>query len=161
MAIRFPMTPAGLEKLRTELRRIKEVERPQNVQDIETALGHGDLRENAEYQAAKEKQAFSMTRLRELRDRVHGAEVVRKDDFPEDIVTLLKRVKIKDLETEEIEEYTILGDGDTDLDEGIISYQSPLASCLIGHKKGEVVEAELPGGTHRFEILEFSFADGI
>jgi transcription elongation factor GreA len=153
-------TAEGLQKIRSEITELERLIKVDIPKDLAAAAAHGDLRENAEYQAAKEKQAFSMTRLRELRDRVHGAEVVRKDDFPEDIVTLLKRVKIKDLETDEIEEFTILGDGDTDLDEGIISYQSPLASCLIGHKKGEVVEAEMPGGTHRFEILEFSFADG-
>ena len=98
-----------------------------------------------------------MTRLRELRERVRGAEVVKPRDFPEDIVTLLKKVKIKDVETGEVEEYTILGDGETELDDGIISYQSPLASALIGHKKGDVVDAELPAGVRKLEIVDFAF----
>lgn len=150
-------TAEGLKKLRAEIRELERFIKIDCAQDLQTAAAHGDLRENAEYQAAKEKQAFSMTRLRELRDRVRHAEVVSRRDFPDDIVTLLKRVRIKDLETGEEEQYTILGDGDTDLDQGIISYTSPLASCLIGHKKGDVIDAELPGGTRRFEVIDFGF----
>lgn len=160
MASNF-FTPEGLKKLRKEIEALERVIKVDIPRDLAAAAAHGDLRENAEYAAAKEKQAFSMTRLRELRERVHNAEVVRKRDFPEDIVTLLKRVRVKDLETGEVDEYTILGDGDTDLDENIISYQSPLASALIGHGKGDVVEAELPGGTRRLEIIDFGFFDGV
>ena len=150
-------TAAGLTKIRNEIKELERMIKVDIPRDLASAAAHGDLRENAEYQAAKEKQAFSMTRLRELRDRVHGAEVVRASDFPEDIVTLLKWVKIKDIDSGEIEEYIILGDGDTDLEQNIISYQSPLANCLIGHKKGEIVDAEMPGGSHKFEILDFKF----
>lgn len=150
-------TAEGLAKLRGEIKELERLIKVDIPRDLATAAAHGDLRENAEYQAAKEKQAFSMTRLRELRDRVHGAEVVRPRDFPEDIVTLLKHVKVKDVDTGEIEEYTILGDGDTDLDANIISYRSPLASSLIGHKKGDKLAAELPGGIRNFEILDFGF----
>ena len=150
-------TAKGLAKIRNEIKELERMIKVDIPRDLASAAAHGDLRENAEYQAAKEKQAFSMTRLRELRDRVHGAEVVRASDFPEDIVTLLKWVKIKDVDSGEVEEYIILGDGDTDLEQNIISYQSPLANCLIGHKKGEIVDAEMPGGSHKFEILEFKF----
>lgn len=152
-------TAEGLRRLRKEIAELERFIKVDVAQDLQVAAAHGDLRENAEYAAAKEKQAFSMSRLRELRERVRSAEVVKKSDFPEDIVTLLKRVKIKDLDSGEVEEYKILGDGDTDLGEDIISYTAPLAAALIGHKKGEVVEAELPGGTHRFEILDFAFVD--
>ena len=154
-------TAKGLQKLRGEIAELERLIKVEIPRDLASAAAHGDLRENAEYQAAKEKQAFCMTRLRELRDRVSSPEVVHKREFPEDIVTLLKRVRIKDLETGSEEEYIILGDGDTDLDKGIISYQSPLAACLIGHRKGEVVEAELPGGTHNFEILDFEFFEDL
>jgi transcription elongation factor GreA len=153
-------TAAGLRKLRNEIKELERFIKVDVARDLHTAAAHGDLRENAEYTAAKEKQAFSMTRLRELRERVRNAEVVQRRDFPEDIVTLLKRVRIKDLKTGAVEEYTILGDGDTDLEQDIISYQSPLAASLIGHKRGEVVEAELPGGTHSFEVLDFEFFEG-
>jgi transcription elongation factor GreA len=150
-------TAEGLAKIRKEIKELERLIKVDIPRDLAAAAAHGDLRENAEYQAAKEKQAFSMTRLRELRDRVHGAEVVRPSDFPDDIVTLLKRVKVKDVDSGEVEEYVILGDGDTDLEKNIISYQSPLANCLIGHKQGDLVAAELPGGTRNLEVLEFSF----
>ena len=152
-------TAEGLRKLRKEIEDLERLIKVDIPRDLAAAAAHGDLRENAEYQAAKEKQAFSMTRLRELRDRARSAEVVTKNDFPDDRVTLLKKVKIKDVETGEIEEYTILGDGDTDLDNGIISYTAPLAAALIGHKKGEIAEAELPETTRHFEILDFGFVD--
>ena len=154
-------TAGGLAKLRNQIKDLERLIKVDIPRDLATAAAHGDLRENAEYQAAKEKQAFSMTRLRELRERVRNPEVVRIQDFPEDIVTLLKRVRIRDVETGEEEEYIILGDGDTDLEKDIISYQSPLAASLIGHKKGEVVEAELPGGSRSLEILDFDFVEGV
>ena len=153
-------TADGLRKLREEIDALERFIKIDVARDLHTAAAHGDLRENAEYAAAKEKQAFSIARLRELRERVRNAEVVTKRDFPDDIVTLLKRVKIKNLETGGVEEYTILGDGDTDLDEGVISYRSPLAASLIGHKQGDVVEAELPGGNRSFEVLDFEFFEG-
>ena len=152
-------TAAGLKKLRKEIKELERFIKVDVARDLGTAAAHGDLRENAEYAAAKEKQAFSMTRLRELRERVRNAEVVSQRDFPEDMVTLLKRVKVKDLESGEEEEYTILGDGDTDLDGGVISYRSPLAAALIGHKKGDTVEAELPGGMRKYEVLDFDFVE--
>jgi transcription elongation factor GreA len=152
-------TAAGLKKIRQEITALERLIKVDIPRDLAAAAAHGDLRENAEYQAAKEKQAFSMTRLRELRERVRGAEVVKPRDFPDDIVTLLKRVKIKDVDTGEVEEYTILGSGDTDLDQGIISYESPLAGALIGHRKGDVIDAELPGGVRKLEILDFSFIE--
>lgn len=153
----YLFTAEGLRKLREEIVELERFIKIDIARDLNTAAAHGDLRENAEYTAAKEKQAFSMARLRELRERVRNAEVVTKRDFPEDIVTLLKRVRIKNLETGAEEQYIILGDGDTDLDEGVISYKSPLAASLIGHKRGDVVEAELPGGVRSFEVLDFAF----
>ncbi len=153
-------TEEGLRKLRKEIEELERLIKVDIPRDLQAAAAHGDLRENAEYAAAKEKQALSMSRLRELRDRVRQAEVVHKRDFPDDIVTLLKRVEIKDVDTGETETYTILGDGDTDLDDGVISYTAPIAAALIGHKKGDVVEAQLPAGTRRLEILDFEFYEG-
>jgi transcription elongation factor GreA len=153
-------TEEGLRKLRKEIEELERLIKVDIPRDLQAAAAHGDLRENAEYAAAKEKQALSMSRLRELRDRVRQAEVVHKRDFPDDIVTLLKRVEIKDVDTGETETYTILGDGDTDLDDGVISYTAPIAAALIGHKRGDVVEAQLPAGTRRLEILDFEFYEG-
>lgn len=150
-------TPEGLRRLRKEIQELERFIKVDVAKDLHTAAAHGDLRENAEYSAAKEKQAFAMARLRELRDRVRGAEVVRPRDFPDDIVTLLKWVEVKDTDTGEVEKYVILGENDTDLDKNIISYLSPLAASFIGKKKGEIVEANLPGGNRTFEVLDFGF----
>jgi len=154
-------TEEGLKRLRGEIAELERFIKIDIAKDLQTAAAHGDLRENAEYQAAKEKQSLSMTRLRELKQRVHNADVVKKRDFPEDIVTLLKWVKIKDVESGSTDEFKILGDGDTDLDDDTISYTAPLAAALIGHKRGEVVDAELPRGVRQFEVLDFGFIDGI
>ena len=154
-------TANGLKKLRREIRELEHMLKVEIPEALNSAAAHGDLRENAEYQAAKEKQSLSMARLKELRDAVRGAEVVRQGDFPDDIVTLLKTVHVKDVETGEKETYTILGDGDTDLENDVISYTAPLAAALIGHKKGEVVDAQLPGGVRKLEILDFAFAEDV
>lgn len=150
-------TAEGLKKLKKEIEQLERHIKIDIPRDLAAAAAHGDLRENAEYAAAKDKQSLAMARLKELRERVRHAEVVDRRDFPEDIVTLLKWVRIKDVETDNMEEYTILGDADADHENGIISYNSPLAASLIGHKKGDVFDAELPGTTRRFEILDFEF----
>jgi transcription elongation factor GreA len=153
-------TAEGLKKLKKEIEELERHIKIEIPRDLAAAAAHGDLRENAEYAAAKDKQSLAMARLKELRERVRHAEVVDRRDFPEDIVTLLKRVRIRDVETGTMEEYTILGDADADHENGIISYNSPLAASLIGHKKGDVLDAELPGTTRRFEILDFEFFKG-
>lgn len=153
-------TAEGLRKLRKEMDELERFIKIDVARDLHAAAAHGDLRENGEYAAAKERQALSMARLRDMRERVRNAQVVTQREFPDDTVTLLKRVKIKDVASGQLEEYSILGDDDIDLDNGVISYQSPLAASLIGHKRGEVVEAALPGGKRRLEILEIAFVDG-
>jgi transcription elongation factor GreA len=155
-------TKKGLRKLHKEIEELDRYIRIDIANALQTAAAHGDLRENAEYAAAKEKQALSMARLRELRERVRGAEIVRKNDFPDDIVSLLKKVKIRDVDTGDVEEYVILGDGETDTETGddVISYKSPLAAALIGARKGDVVDAELPAGMRKLEIVDFAFYDG-
>ena len=124
---------------------------------LATAAAHGDLRENAEYAAAKENQAVSMAKLSQLRERVMKAQVVRRDDFPDDIVSLCKRVTVKEIESGNEIVYTILGEGESDIERNIISYQSPWPRLLIGHKKGEVVDVHLPRGVEQYEILELQF----
>jgi transcription elongation factor GreA len=150
-------TAEGLRKVRKEIDDLERFIKIDVARDLHAAAAHGDLRENGEYAAAKERQALSMAKLRELRERIRNAQVVTKREFPDDIVTLLKRVKIKDIKSGQLEEYAILGDDDTDFDKGIISYQSPLAASLIGHKQGEVIDAVLPGGTRKLEIVEIAF----
>lgn len=150
-------TEEGIKKARQEAESLERYIKVDIAKALATAAAHGDLRENAEYTAAKENQANSMAKLRRLQQRLTKARVVKKSDFPPDTVTLCKRVKIKDLTSGSTDVYTILGEGEADLDNGVISYQSPLANALIGHRQGEVVDARLPAGLRQYEILEIGF----
>ena len=155
------LTETGYLKLKEEIDRLDRYLKNDIAKEIATAAAHGDLKENGEYHAAKEKQNMTAARLRHLQERFSGANVVRKDELlPEESVTFGKRVKIRETTTGALRECTILGDGEADPDLGIIAYNSPLASALIGHKKGEVVEVRLPAGLRKYEILECVFADG-
>lgn len=156
---KYYFTEEGFRKLKREIDDLERFIKVDCARDLATAAAHGDLRENAEYAAAKEKQALSMAKLRQLRERMTNAEVVRKADLPLDTVTLGKRVKFKQLDTEEVETYTILGEGESDIENGIISYQTPLARCLIGKKVGEVAELRMETAVTEFEILEINFFD--
>ena len=155
----YYFTEAGFKKIKSEVDELERFIKIDIARDLGTAAAHGDLRENAEYAAAKEKQTLSMAKLRELRQRLTNAQVVQKRDFPPETVTLCKRVKIKHVDSGDVDEYTILGDGESDIEKNIISYQSPLAAALMGHKQGEIVDAELPGGIIQYEILEIAFFD--
>ena len=148
----------GYLKLKDEIEQLNKLVKLVIAKEIATAAAHGDLKENAEYKAAKEKQVHYATKLRDLQDRFTGANVVRREELmPADAVTFGKRVKIKDVNSGAERVCTILGEGETDREKGIIAYTSPLASALIGHKKGEVVDIQLPVGPKTFEILEVEF----
>lgn len=155
----FYFTEKGYQKIREEIEKLEKFIKQDIAKEIATARSYGDLKENAEYAAAKEKQAFNMGKLGQLQQRFSRARIVRKEDLPPDIVTLGKRVKIKNLDGGSVSEYTILGEGETDIDKGIISYQSPLAKALMTHKKGEVVEVQLPGGLRKFKVMEVDFIE--
>lgn len=154
------MTEKGLKKLKKEIDELDKLLKVDIAKEIATAADHGDLKENAEYAAAKEKQVHVSNKLRQLQERFTGANVVRKDELPEDTITFGKTIKIKDVASGAEKEYTILGEGETDPDNGIIAYISPLAKALIGHKKGDVVEVQLPRGVKNFEVLEIEFCEG-
>ncbi len=154
-------TENGYLKLRDEIERLDKLLKNDIAKEIATAAAHGDLKENGEYHAAKEKQAHTAARLRQLQERFTGANVVRKDELlPEESVTFGKTVKIRDVNSGKERVCTILGDGETDPDQGIIAYNSPLASALIGHARGEVVDVQLPAGLRKYEIVECTFAEG-
>lgn len=158
---RFYITEKGYQKLGEEIERLDKLLKTDIAREIATAAAHGDLKENGEYHAAKEKQAHTAARLRILQERFSGANVVRREELlPEESVTFGKRIKIRETTTGRERECTILGDGEADPDLGIIAYNSPLASALIGHLKGEVVDVQLPAGPRKYEILECVFADG-
>ncbi len=156
----FFFTEAGLKKLKEEIDHLEKLVKHDIAKEIAAAADHGDLKENAEYAAAKEKQAHYANKLRALQEKMSGANVVRREDLPEDSVSFGKKVKIKDVDTGREREYTILGEGESDPEQNIIAYQTPLAKALIGHKMGEVVEVQLPAGVRNFEILEVEFFDG-
>ena len=155
----YYFTEKGFQKIKDEIDKLEKFIKQDIAKEIGTAREHGDLKENAEYHAAKEKQAHYMGKLGQLQERFSRARIVRKEELEPDIITLGKRVKMKDVDADELKEYTILGEGETDIDKGIISYQSPLAKALLSHKKGDLVEVKLPRGTKRFEILEVEFFD--
>ena len=156
----YYFTEKGYRKIRDEIDKLEKFIKRDIAKEIATAREHGDLKENAEYAAARDKQALHMARLGQLQERFSKARIVRKEDLAPDVITLGKRVKIKDVASGDEREYTILGEGETDIDKGIISYQSPLAKALLSHKQGEVVDVQLPRGSKKFEVLEVEFFEG-
>lgn len=156
----YYFTEKGYQKLKGEIDKLEKFIKQDIAKEIAAARDHGDLKENAEYAAAKDKQAMYMARLGQLQERFAGARIVRKEDLPPDVITLGKRIKIKDLDSNDEKVYTILGEGETDIENGIISYLSPLARALISHKKGDVVDVQLPRGPKKFEILKIEFFEG-
>jgi transcription elongation factor GreA len=149
------MTRTGYERLREELERLKKVDRPAISRAIGEARAHGDLSENAEYHAAREKQALTEARIKELEVKVATAEVL---DPPTsgDRVTFGSTVYLEDEDGKETR-YQIVGSDETDPSRGRISIMAPLARTLIGKRVGDSVEAQLPGGKKRFEILDANF----
>jgi transcription elongation factor GreA len=152
---RTPMTREGYDRLKEELDRLKRVERPAITRAIAEARAHGDLSENAEYHAAREKQGFTEARINELEAKVATAEVI---DPPTsgDRVTFGSTVRVEDEDGKEAV-YQIVGSDETDPARGRISVMAPLARTLIGKKVGDSVVAQLPAGKKRFEILEANF----
>ncbi len=153
----YYFTEKGYEKLRAEIDELEKFIKQDIAREIGAAREHGDLRENAEYEAAKEKQANYMAKLGQMQERFMNAQVIRREDLPADTITLGKKVKVKDVASGQEENYTILGDGETDIDKGIISYQSPVARALINHQQDDEVQVQLPRGTKTFKILSVEF----
>ena len=149
------MTRAGFERLRDELDRLKRVDRPAIIKAIAEARAHGDLSENAEYHAAREKQSFLEGRINELEGKVGGAEVI-EPPAGGDRVTFASTVRLEDEAGKEVR-YWIVGSDEADPAKGRISILAPLARTLIGKRVGDSVTAQLPGGKKTFEILEVNF----
>ena len=152
---RTPMTRTGFERLKDELDRLKRVERPAIIKAIAEARAHGDLSENAEYHAAREKQSFIEGRINDLESKVGGAEVI---DAPSggERVTFASTVRLEDEAGKEVR-YWIVGSDEAEPAKGRISILAPLARTLIGKRVGDSVTAQLPGGKKSFEILEVNF----
>ena len=155
MSDKIPMTPRGHQRMKDELKKLKEVERPTIVKAIEVARGHGDLSENADYSAAKEKQSFIEGRINELEGKVGHAEVI-DPPLGGNRVTFGSTIHLADDSGKELR-YWIVGSDEADPARGRISILSPLARTLIGKRVGDSVKAQLPGGTKSFELLDANF----
>ncbi len=151
---RVPITRAGYEKLKTELQRLQKEERPMVIKAIEEARGHGDLSENAEYDAAKEKQGIIEGKIQETTERLQNSEIV---DLPGEVdgrVIFGCKVVLEDLETGVVSSYRLVGPYEADVTEGTISVTSPIGKALIGRGEGDEIKVQAPKGVRNMEILE-------
>jgi transcription elongation factor GreA len=151
------MTPRGQRKLRDELKRLREVERPKNVQDIEIARAHGDLSENAEYSAAKEKQSFIEGRIREIEGTIALSEVIDPGKLSGSRVVFGATVRLTDTDSGDEVVYSIVGDHEGDIKEGRIAISAPLARALIGREQGDTVNLRTAKGSREYQIEEIKF----
>ena len=149
-----PITSQGLGKLKKELEELKNIRRPKIVEAIAEARGHGDLKENAEYHAAKEEQAQNETRIMELEDLLSKAEVIDPSKLSGEDIKFGAKVILIDLDTDEEAKYQIVGDVESDFKEKKISISSPIAKALIGKSIGDEVEVNTPGGGKSYEIIK-------
>ncbi|MEQ6292335.1 transcription elongation factor GreA [Vogesella sp. GCM10023246] len=153
--IKVPLTVRGAELLKAELQRLKSVERPSVIEAIAEARSHGDLSENAEYDAAKERQAFVEGRIAELEAKLSNAQIIDPNDLDADgRIVFAATVKLLDLESEDEVTYQIVGDDEADIKDGKVSINSPIARALIGKEGGDVAEVQAPGGIREYEILD-------
>ncbi|MCC6216352.1 MAG: transcription elongation factor GreA [Polyangiaceae bacterium] len=153
---KVPMTPQGAQKLREELVRLRE-ERPKISREIGVAREHGDLSENAEYHAAKERQGMVEARIKDLEDKLARAEIIDPASLSGDKVRFGATVQLLNCDTEEEVSYQIVGADEADLNRGTISISSPLARALIGREPGDEVAVTLPGGKRRYEVVAVEF----
>ncbi len=157
---KVPLTARGAEKLRSELEHLKRVERPKIIEAIAEARAHGDLKENAEYHAARERQSFVEGRIKDIDGKLSNAQII-------DVTTVAANgrvvfgatVDVLELDKDEDPEFTfqIVGDDEADSKQGMISISSPIARALIGKSEGDVASVQAPGGLREFEILEVRY----
>jgi transcription elongation factor GreA len=155
---KVPMTGEGYQVLDEELRRLKTVERPQVIGQISEARSHGDLSENAEYHAAKDRQGWIEGRIAEIEDRLARAQVIDVTKLSGDQVKFGATVTVVDEDTEEEARYQIVGEHEADVKSGRISLSSPLSRAMIGKEVGDVVEVNTPNGVRAYEILKIEWA---
>lgn len=154
-----PLTKRGADQLREELSRLKSVERPAVVRAIAEARAQGDLSENAEYEAAKERQSFLEGRIEEIESKLSMAQIIDPATLHADgRVVFSSTVELEDLESGKKVTYQIVGDDEADLEHGLISVSSPIARALIGKSEGDVAEVQAPGGVREYEIIEVRYA---
>jgi len=154
-----PMTIFGYERLQEEVKNLKEVQRPQVVKDIEEALEHGDLKENAEYHAAKEMQKNIDNRLAELAGILGNSQIIDPSELAHAKISFGSTVYMTDMDTDEEKKYTIVGGCESNPDRGLISFNSPLAKQLLGREEGDEVKVKLPGGEKEYEIDDVKYEE--
>ena len=158
MTKKVPMTKEGYEKLKKELEHLIKVERPKNIRDIEEARAHGDLSENAEYHAAKERQGHIDAKKRELEFKLAHAQIIDISKLSNEKVVFGTTVTLADTDTGDTKRFTLVGQEEADIKKAKISVQSPVGKALIGHKVGDVVTITTPGKTVEYEIQEIAVA---
>jgi transcription elongation factor GreA len=149
-----PISPEGHARLREEIHNLKSVQRPAVIQAIATAREHGDLSENAEYHAAREKQSFIEGRIKELEHMFALAQVIDPSKISGPRIAFGAYVKLSNTQTEEESQYRIMGAYESDINQGTLSISSPLARALLGKSEGDEIKVNLPGGERVYEILE-------
>lgn len=151
---RVPITKEGYEVLKKELENLKTVERPQNIKAIEEARAHGDLSENAEYSAAKDRQSFLEGRIGELGYKIANADIIDPANIPKDRVVFGSSVLLENVDTDEEVRYQLVGPDESDIEKGRISVSSPLGKAMIGKVPGDEVVLNAPGGKRCYELVE-------
>ena len=151
---RVPVTREGYEALKKELENLKRVERPQNIKAIEEARAHGDLSENAEFEAAKDRQGFIEGRIGELGFKLANADVIDPDTLPKDRAVFGTKVLLENIDTGEEVEYQLVGPDESDIVNGRISVSSPLGRAILGKKPGDELTLEVPGGKRVYELVD-------
>lgn len=153
----IPMTPEGHRRLQEELKHLKAVERPKILLELETARAHGDLSENAEYHAAKEKQELIVKKIAEVENKIAQAQVIDPSQFNHKKVVFGAKVRLSDVDSGDEVSYQIVGGDESNIREGKISIESPIAKSLIGREIGDVVRVTTPRGSREFEVLEIRY----
>lgn len=155
MSDKVPITAEGAERLRAELKKLKNEDRPRITKAIAEAREHGDLKENAEYHAAREEQGLSEARIRDIEAKLSNAQIIDIKEMPfSDKVIFGATVVLYDVDTEDEVRYHIVGDDEADISAGKISYSAPLARAIIGKREGDEVEVKTPSGQKTYEISE-------
>ncbi|HEX9757265.1 MAG TPA: transcription elongation factor GreA [Nitrospiria bacterium] len=155
--MKIPITKNGYEQLLKDLERLKRVERPKVIEAIAEARAHGDLSENAEYAAAKERQSFVEGKIQNLENKISEAQIIDTKNLSNEKVVFGTTVVLKNTETDEKKRFTLVGQEEADIKKGEISVQSPVGKALIGHKVGDWVTIVTPSKTVEYEILEIGF----
>jgi transcription elongation factor GreA len=156
---KVPISRTGFERLKKELEHIKRVVVPENIREIEEARAHGDISENAEYEAAKERQAFIQGKIQEITNNLASSIIIDSKDLTDERVAFGTTVTIEDVNTEEVIQYHFVGPFESDVNENKISVTSPIGKGLIGKEIGDEVRVRTPGGLREFEIIDISISD--